>query len=70
MLKKSLFTIILLVGFSFVAFGQSNNPPPKENPPVVPIKPKETPKPPPKPTPKPNQNFEIVWLSAGQVKQI
>ena len=56
MLKKTLFTLILLVGCSLVAFGQSNDkkdPPPKSGKgPVVPVKPKETPTPKPNPTPK------------------
>lgn len=64
MLKNLLFTLILLVGCSFAAFGQSN-PPPKENPPVVPVKPKETPKPAPKPTPKPNSEI----IGSGRFSQ-
>ncbi len=51
MLKNLLFTIILLIGCSFVAFGQKNddkkNPPPKENQPKIKIVPKGTPTPPP-----------------------
>lgn len=63
MLKKSLFTLILLVGCSLVAFGQSNDkkdPPPKSGKgPVVPVQPKK-PQPTPTPTPtpkKPNTNL-------------
>jgi hypothetical protein len=54
MLKNLLFAMVLLVGCSLVAFGQSNddkkNPPPKDNPPTVKIgdknndKPKDSPK--------------------------
>jgi outer membrane biosynthesis protein TonB len=56
MLKKSLLTLCLLVGCSLAAFGQSNNPPPKPNPPTVPVEPKK-PKPTPKPTPKPESQL-------------
>ena len=66
MLKNLLFTIILLVGCSLAAFGQSNDQtPPKEKPPVVPIKPKETPKPTPKPTPKKPESEISVSLQGG-----
>jgi hypothetical protein len=53
MLKNFLFTVILLVGCSLAAFGQSSNTPPKEKPPKVKIEPKPAPTPTPKPTPKP-----------------
>lgn len=73
MLKKSLFTIILLVGCSLVAFGQSNdkkNPPPKSgDKPVVPVEPKKNPPPTPKPTPTPKKpNSQLIDIGAvGQV---
>lgn len=65
MLKGFLFTIILMVGCSLAAFGQTNDtgkPPPKDKPPVVPVKPKPTPTPtPPK---RPNDELEVS-LQAG-----
>ena len=60
MLKKILFTTILVVGCSLFAFGQSSDDkkqtPPKENPPKIEPKPKPTPTPTPK---KPNLVVEI-----------
>lgn len=64
MLKKLLFTTILVIGCSLFAFGQQDDgkkPPPKENPPKIEPKPKETPK----PTPKPNS--EVVSLEAKAI---
>ncbi len=60
MLKKILFTTILVVGCSLFAFGQSSDDkkqtPPKPDPPKVDPKPKPTPTPTPK---KPNLVVEI-----------
>lgn len=64
MLKKLLFTTILVIGCSIFVFGQQDDtkkPPPKENPPKIDPKPKETPKP--TPTPK-NPNVIIVGIEA------
>lgn len=64
MLKKLLFTTILVIGCSLFAFGQQDDgkkPPPKENPPQIDPKPKPTPK----PTPKPN--VIIVSLEAKAI---
>ena len=73
MLKNLLFTLILLVGCSLVAFGQSNdnrgNPPPKKDPPVVPVEPKKTPAPTPKPQ-KPPKKPESQLIGGGAVSQV
>jgi len=59
-LKALLFTAILAIGCSLVAFGQNNDDkkqtPPKDKPPTIKVEPKETPKPTPTPTPKPNES--------------
>lgn len=68
MLRNSLLTILFLVGCSAAAFGQSNNPPPKEKPPVIPVKPKETPKPTPKPE-KPNKSSDFEMIGFGRFNQ-
>lgn len=72
MLKNFLFTLILLVGCSLAAFGQSNdnrgNPPPKKDPPVVTPKPKETPKPTPKPD-RPPKKPESELIGGGESNQ-
>ena len=68
-LKKLLFTTILVIGCSLFAFGQQNDgqkdpPPPKRDPPKIDPKPKETPKPTPKPK---NPNVIIVGLEAKAI---
>ncbi len=47
-LKKILFILIFIIGSSLICFAQNDNrnTPPKEKPPIIPAKPKDTQKPP------------------------